>query len=157
MYGHHGRETGSFVVDDADAPAVNQWRWHLGSKGYVIRTEYVDGKKITVRLHRWLMGLSAGDPRQVDHRDGDPSNNRRSNLRVTSRAGNAQNRKAARSSRSGIRGVYRRRETRSKPWVVQLRVDGRLKTVGYFASAEEATAVAEATRREHQPMSVAGR
>ena len=34
---------------------------------------------------RRIAGLKVGDPREVDHRDGNPCNNSKSNLRVVSR------------------------------------------------------------------------
>lgn len=42
-------------------------------------------------MHRTILGLGAGDKRQVDHWDHDGLNNRRSNLRIASQRDNSRN------------------------------------------------------------------
>lgn len=150
---------GTFVVDDEDAAAVQAYTWNLGSKGYIIRTDRAGGRKRTVRLHRWLLGLATGDPRQGDHIDGDPRNNRRRNLRVLSQAGNAQNRRANRNGPSSHRGVHRRSDHahRLKPWVATAYIEGRQRSLGYFATELEAAEAAADARRRHMPYAVEGR
>ena len=37
---------------------------------------------------RRIAGLKVGDPREVDHKDGNPKNNSKSNLRLLSKAAN---------------------------------------------------------------------
>lgn len=86
----HGRSgvVGFVLVDDEDAPAVAGHRWHL-QHGYAARK---DGGR-TVLLHRELAGLRHGSPLQVDHRDRDPLNNTRRNLRAVTPAENLRNRR----------------------------------------------------------------
>lgn len=144
------------LVDDADWLLVAPYRWTLGSKGYVIATDRSSGRKRTLRLHRVVLGLEVGDPRQGDHIDGNPLDCRRANLRVLTPAQNAQNRQVDRRSASGIRGVYKRKEHRHrlKPWVAHVRIDGHQRTLGYFATAEEAERCAVETRRRVMPFAV---
>jgi hypothetical protein len=54
---------------------------------------------------------------------------------------------APRSS-SGIRGVYHH-PGRAKPWQVRLRIGGRFRSLGYFATKEEAAAVVRAQSGEN--------
>jgi hypothetical protein len=67
------------IVDHDDALEMYQHRWAATKRGnalYVRGT--VNGESIL--LHRFIMKPPA--PMAVDHADGDPLNNRRSNLRV---------------------------------------------------------------------------
>ena len=79
-------------VDDDEYDNLMTFKWHLHRSGnynhkgkpYVARTEYIDAltPSRTVRMHRQIMGLQAGDKREVVHLDGDGLNNQRSNLEV---------------------------------------------------------------------------
>jgi hypothetical protein len=93
------------------------------------------------------MGLAIGDPREVDHRDGDPLNNRRSNLRVVTSAQNAQNLAATlRSSR--YRGVDWHKPR--KRWRARATVGGVVHHLGHFSSEEQAAeAGADVSRAAH--------
>ncbi len=113
-----------------------KWRAHRDSKTgkyYAARTvREPNGKQRVVMMHRVIMGVSAG--MEVDHRDGDGLNNRRSNLRVCSHQQNmaGQRRKgSAKSSRyKGVCWVSAGR----KHWQVRCKN----KFVGVFADEEEA-------------------
>lgn len=79
------------LVDDRDAPRVTRHRWHLqrntsGSE-YAVRAERVDGKQRGISMHRELLGLHRGDRSHVRHLSKDGLDNRRKNLRKTTRAG----------------------------------------------------------------------
>ena len=97
-------------------------------------------------LHRWLLGLGPGDPRRVDHRNGDGLDCRRHNLRITDAAGNSAN-QAVESHRgaSRFRGVSFHRQTGR--WVAAQQHRGTRHHIGLFPT-EEAAAAALARFRE---------
>jgi hypothetical protein len=87
-------------------------------------------------MHRIILGLKDEDPRLGDHIDGDGLNNIRSNLRVASSSGNAQNRRLSCCSSSGFKGVtWRKRE---RVWYAQIGYKDTRKHLGVFSTAEEA-------------------
>ena len=61
---------------------------------------------------RKLAGLKKGDPRHVDHKDGNPKNNAKSNLRVVSAKTNLK-KEANRKKRTSPR-PYKKYRTKSK-------------------------------------------
>src|SRR5205823_2166668 len=101
-----------------------------------------------VTMHRLIMGLEPGDPREVDHINGDGLDNRRANLRIVTRAQQAQNRLKIRGA-SRFRGVFR--TTDGLPWRAEVRLKGRNYYLGRFSSEQEAARVAATWRREHMP------
>lgn len=139
------------VIDGADAPQVVVHRWSYLSGDYAMRHDRTLPGRPAILLHRQLMGLTRGDGLEVDHFDGDGLNNRRSNLRVCTRALNAQNRGAGRGSRSRYRGVAWHREGRK--WAVNVSVLGRNHYLGLFDDEDDAGRAAAAWRAEHMPFS----
>jgi len=144
------------LVDAEDLPLVSGYRWNLHSAGYVQtdRSNLLGGGSI--RMHRLIMGAQPGDGTVVDHRNWDPLDNRRGNLRVTDTYGNAANLRGAtnrpgRSSRH--RGVCWHKPT--SKWMAYAKVHGRQHYLGYFADEDQAAQAASAFRREHMPTSEA--
>lgn len=77
------------MVSDEDFDRVNQYKWYAslesrGTKWYAIRRVTVNGKRVKIRMHRFIMGLPPGkeDSRIVDHLSHDSLDNRRENLEV---------------------------------------------------------------------------
>ncbi|KYD03484.1 hypothetical protein B4102_3402 [Heyndrickxia sporothermodurans] len=99
-------------VDTKDLELLNQFKnkwypkWDKTTKSfYVYGHQYFQGKMHSVFLHRYL--LNAKKNLVVDHINHNTLDNRRSNLRLITRAQNNQNRKGAQvNSESGIRGVH---------------------------------------------------
>jgi hypothetical protein len=91
------------IVDAADFDWLNQYIWHLrgSSRGiyYAARTER--GK--TILMHREIMQTPPG--KVVDHKNHNPINNRRGNLRNCTRQQNRCNQRP-RGNQSGFVGVY---------------------------------------------------
>lgn len=83
-----------FKVDIEDVPKIFIQSWHaFPNHGKVyVRGWGIDRKK-KVMLHRYLLNIY--DRRvQVDHKNGDPLDNRKSNLRLCNNSQNIRNRKA---------------------------------------------------------------
>lgn len=143
------------VIDAADAPLVDGRNWsalvvlkkdRTPAKVYAKTDILMDGRHVTVLLHRLLMGMKDG--LTVDHRDGDGLNCRRLNMRDATRRQNSQNRKLSSDSTSGLKGASWDR-THGK-WQSCIRVDGRKKHLGYFADRAEAAATyAKASAQYH--------
>jgi len=131
LTGVDGSVTAETTIDAVDMPLLNT-RWWLGGGGYV-HSESRDA--LARRLHRAVM-LSAGHTLtafdDVDHKDGDPLNNRRNNLRIASSSDNGANRKHW--AASGYKGVYVH-ETR---WRAQITKNQKRHHLGLFETPEEA-------------------
>lgn len=97
--GRLGAAVAEAVIDAGDTGLVSAYRWRMQS-GYA--TTNVGRKHAW--MHRLILGLTA-ETDEVDHVDGDRKNNVRSNLRVTSRPKNAQNKGVRSDSTTGVRGV----------------------------------------------------
>lgn len=143
----HGYQT---IIDAADWLLVQGLALHRdASNGYVYFSIWRDGKNRWQTLHGLLMyGLLVRSPKgmHVDHRNGDPLDNRRANLRVVTPQRNQVNRKRLnRNNTSGVRGVaYQPARSSSRPWRAHIKVDGRIRTLGQFATKAEALAARRA-------------
>ena len=94
------------LIDAADWPLVSQHRWYSEIKDrtkYARTTRFSGQNRIYVYMHRLIVGEPAG--LQVDHRDGNGLNNRRSNLRVATGSQNQMNKGAMPNSTSPFKGV----------------------------------------------------
>ncbi len=88
-------------------------------------------------LHRAITG--AGKGQIVDHINRDKSDNRKINLRLTDRHGNARNSKMRSHNTSGFRGVHMCKCTGL--WRAEVRVNGKGKKLGRFSDKTEAARV----------------
>lgn len=149
----HGRQgiRGWTLIDCDDYECVSEHRWHFTGEGYVGRTDRSGDRPRDERLHRMLLGLRFGDPREGDHINRDRLDNRRGNLRIANDGQQMQNRAAFSSSSSSFRGVSFCNGRGAKPWKAQVGLGGKNRHLGYFATEQEAADVAAAFRAEHMP------
>jgi hypothetical protein len=100
------------------------------------------------RAHQIAWALTFGQwPKEIDHIDGDRSNNRIDNLRNVGRRENCRNLRRPRHNRSGVVGVSWDQD-RSK-WQAGIHVDGRAIALGRFVAKADAIAARRAAEREH--------
>lgn len=128
--------------DEADGDLIAPYKWRILYQRDKLTPAGVVGRYGTHQpfMHRLIMGA----PRDltVDHIDRNPLNNRRSNLRLCTFVQNMYNRPVSRLSRSGIKGV--RYVARKKKWEARITQSRKHRRIGYFRTAEEASAAYKA-------------
>lgn len=126
------------LVDDDDFELLSESSWHLGPKGYVRRSQWFAGKRWKISLSRVVM--NAPDETEVDHVNHDTLDNRKQNLRLATVAQNQWNQLPRKTKTySPLKGVtFQASGNRKKPWLASIRINGRHKFLGYFATQEEA-------------------
>jgi hypothetical protein len=141
------------LVDDEDYEQVNAFKWHAklaqnNGRWYAERGIYLpNGKQSRQSMHRFIMGLDYGDPREVDHKDRiNTLDNRRSNLRVTLNQ-NPQNRGIPKTNTSGFKGVSWSQQ--AQKWRAQIEAGGKSTHLGYFSTPELAAAAYDAAAIEY--------
>jgi len=106
----------------------------------------IEGRRYRAHQLAWLYMKGEWGRPLIDHRDGNPLNNRWDNLRLGSHGDNAANRSRLRTNRSGFKGVCF--DPRRGKWRAQITKDGRRFSIGSYATAEEAHAAYVAKARE---------
>lgn len=128
------------MVDDADYEELSKYPWHAlynSFNFYAVRHTRVDGKRLYLYMHRHILCLPFGDPREGDHRDGDGLNNQRYNLRVCTKQQNIRNQRLRKGPKSSqFKGVSW--HTEHQRWASYLYVNGRQLRLGYFSSETDA-------------------
>lgn len=122
-------------VDADDAAWLSACKWRLNSKGYAIRSFYVDGKEIVVNMHREIVSAPKG--LYVDHIDNDRTNNVKSNLRICTASENLSNRGVFSSNTTGFIGV----SCHAHGWRSTIQVDERILFLGLFEDLHRAALV----------------
>lgn len=100
----------------------------------------IDGKLHYAHRLAWLYMTGEWPRHFIDHIDLSKANNAWSNLRGASHSDNIRNRRAHKNSASGLKGAYlnKARADCAKPWRSSISVNGCVKYLGSFTTAEEA-------------------
>ena len=102
-------------IDHEDIEKIKHYRWHLEyyktAKCYYVRTTIhlgmIDGKNKSkcILLHSMIMGVEKNTI--IDHKNHNPLDNRKKNLRIVEPSNNSANRKGANSNnKTGVRNVH---------------------------------------------------
>jgi hypothetical protein len=145
------------VIDAEDLHIVEGWNWAAQPNRrkdgtvlsvYAARQRVLpDGRNRWLLLHRAI--LNPDDHLCCDHIDGDGLNNRRSNLRIVTKAQNNINRRRRVTNTSGVKGVSY--DKQSGKWAANIGINGKNHWLGRFDTKElAAAAYAEASARLHK-------
>lgn len=135
------------IIDAADAAEIGKFNWSAAKEPtgiYAVRQAGRNPAR-TVLMHRVIAERAGMDvSREVDHRDGNTTDNRRRNLRPASKGQQRCNQGIGARNTSGFKGVSKH----GKSWRVQVQLGDRTFSRGGFATAEEAAEVARQMRME---------
>jgi hypothetical protein len=128
------------LVDEDDLSLLNGYTLSISKSNktfYVYVYKYIDGKRFSVSLHRFLLNPAKGQ--FIDHKNMNGLDNRRANLRVCTRNQNLFNKSIYSSNTTGFKGVSPKKWRRSpNKFSVTLRVNGKTIYGGYYRTAVEA-------------------
>jgi hypothetical protein len=118
----------------------------LNSDGYL--TVQLERKRVKAHRVAWRLFYGEDAAGQIDHINGDRSDNRIENLRLVDNRTNGENRRAAQSnSRSGHLGVSW--HAASGKWAASIRVSGKKLHLGLFDCPAEAHQKYLGAKRRH--------
>jgi hypothetical protein len=143
-------------------PLTGVFRWRVargapvgGRVGVVAGSKHPRGYRyvcidgVSHKEHRlvWLYATGAFPALNIDHRDGNRSNNRLSNLREATTSQNNANARRNRTNKSGFKGVSWHKA--AGRWRAQITMNGRVVHLGHFKKPEEAHAVYVTAATKH--------
>lgn len=123
------------------------WRVHMGRKtraGKQAGCAGPEGRNV-IRVHgriyqaarlAWLITYREWPENDVDHINGDPTDNRLCNLRAATRGQNMANKRMHKNNTSGVKGVHLHRQTGK--WRAVVRINGKNRHLGLFEDKHEA-------------------
>ncbi len=120
------------------------WQSKRVKSNMYVRTNRLDPetrKRSTPLLHRMIIEVPPG--LVCDHINGNTLDNRRSNLRIATRAQNCQNRV------SHKRGIGIHKGCTQNPWYARISVNRKNINLGYFKTEAEALRAREEALKEH--------
>lgn len=141
------------IVDAEDFGDLDKHNWYAqsaqGSGGfYAARIENMGGKRALVLMHRAINNTPAGFV--TDHKNGNGLDNRKANLRTATTLQNQMNRAPNIRGTSKLKGAwFDGSSTNLNKWRSAIRINGRLKYLGRFETAEQAAAAYQRAATEY--------
>lgn len=131
-FNKQGNPSGKFIIDFDDLERVlsHKWRFWKGN--------FFTGNMNPLAINRFIMKVT--DPNiVVDHKNGDRSDNRKKNLRITTQQNNLLNKAILANNSSEIAGVWWDKD-RNK-WVAEIRINNIKCQLGRYDLKEDAVFV----------------
>lgn len=119
-------------VDFEDLEKISKIKWKYQPSTDSYNQVNASLNKTTVLMSRYL--LKADKNQYVDHVNGDPTDNRKENIRFCTLSQNSQNRKSLIGRK--YKGIYFCKSR--KNWVAQISIDGKTRNIGRFKTDKQA-------------------
>lgn len=119
------------IADLSDTDILKKYSWCISKTGYAVAN--IQGR--VRKMHRYIIGEENCIGKVIDHKNGNPLDNRRANLRVCTVAENTRNVRASKSNETGVLGVSKTKNGRFRARIV---ADGIEHHIGTFDTVEEA-------------------
>jgi hypothetical protein len=130
------------LIDDEDYELVKAHVWNVSKHKNLVYFWY--NKRISKKDNRYLLHrliINAPEGSITDHINRNTLDNRKANLRITDKIGNARNRVMSSNNTSGYRGVIF--DKRVNQWGARIEIYGKLYCLGYYPTKEIAAYVRE--------------
>lgn len=138
LYNRQSERIAEFIIDAEDVDKIKHYRWRL-SYGRVVTGNHTNTHPTTYLTHILLGLKETGYENVIDHIDGDPLNNRKSNLRRCTQGENTLNKARCSNNTSGFIGVHPdNRKSRNAHWCAEIRKQNKRYHIGQYVLIEEA-------------------
>lgn len=134
----HGR---AWNTRYAGQPVWGHDRHRVCPDGTQVRHQIVMGvlgRRYLAHRLAWFWVHGRWPKKTIDHKNGNPADNRLANLREATQSQQNQNRRVQSRNQTGRKGVFYYPGGRIRPYVAKLGHNGRQITLGWFADPDEA-------------------
>lgn len=140
LYNNKNIPTSETDFDEEFIDNIKQFTWFKQNQfGYVsCHFKDVNGNKRCMQLHRYILYLNGNldHSLDVDHKDGNPLNNLKNNLRICTASQNTRNSRRKRNSISQYKGVSFFK--RDQKWKAEIYINGKNSFLGLFINEIDA-------------------
>lgn len=133
------------LVDDGDFNYINQWKWYAENRGYGFYARTMIGRK-NFYMHRFILDVFEKNI-IIDHKDRNPLNNQRDNIRIANTSQNLFNKSAHKDGKSKFLGVCW--DSERQKWMAAIGYDNKQHFLGRYNSEIEAAKAYDLAAIEH--------
>lgn len=138
VYNQQNERIATFIIDAEDVDKVKYHRWRM-SYGRIVTGNKTKTHPTTYLTHLLLDEPSTDYSHKIDHINGNPLDNRKSNLRICTQGENTLNKVRVSNNTSGIIGVHPdNRADRKHHWCAEIRIRNKKTSLGQYITIEEA-------------------